>query len=212
VLGEPTAATAAALGRAAVALHAVLAGDVSPHSRFALNLVHLLDQPLAAVRPFLEHRPEDVGYLEQRADLLRRRITALAPSLDRGPCHGDLHRWNAHVDEDGRIILFDFDRGGPGWRAYDVAVFRWSVELFDPRVDEGPGSGAPSWTATWGGALSEADVAAIPLFVVAREIWFLGLQATLSPFLGSLGLDDRFFDLPLARPRTWESAHLPAEG
>jgi Ser/Thr protein kinase RdoA (MazF antagonist) len=39
-----------------------------------------------------------------------------------GVIHGDPHRGNAAVTEAGEVTLFDFDHGGFGWRAYDLAV------------------------------------------------------------------------------------------
>ncbi|WP_407573010.1 phosphotransferase [Deinococcus altitudinis] len=49
-----------------------------------------------------------------------------AHDLSEGICHGDLHGGNVHVP-DGVWTRFDFDCGGRRWRAYDVAVFWWSM-------------------------------------------------------------------------------------
>jgi Ser/Thr protein kinase RdoA (MazF antagonist) len=45
--------------------------------------------------------------------------------LEVGSCHGDLHGWNAHIDQNMALTVYDFDCCGVGWRAYDIAVFRW---------------------------------------------------------------------------------------
>jgi Ser/Thr protein kinase RdoA (MazF antagonist) len=114
-------------GRAVAAVHAATDDFVSRHNRFHLDLVHLADQPLAAIQPFLEHRPEDWAYLQALADRLRKRLDRFQREQpDFGFCHGDFHGWNAHIDEEDTLTFFDFDCCGPGWRAYDIAVFRWS--------------------------------------------------------------------------------------
>ena len=99
----------------------------SSHSRFHLDLAHLIDQPLSQVLPFLAHREDDQHYLRTLAEKLRAGLSRLpSVQLDYGVCHGDCHGRNAHVMADNTIVtFFDFDCGGPGWRAYDLAVFRW---------------------------------------------------------------------------------------
>src|SRR5690242_4372577 len=115
-------------GRAAANIHAATDGFTSPYQRFQIDLAHLIDQPLVAIQPFLAHRPQDWEYLRQIAAKVRERIAAMPlEQLDSGFCHGDLHGGNAHIDAQKQITFFDFDCGGPGWRAYDIAVFRWGA-------------------------------------------------------------------------------------
>jgi Ser/Thr protein kinase RdoA (MazF antagonist) len=104
-------------GRVAAAMHAAGVEFTTAHRRRWLDLGYLIDQPLTLIKPFLIHRPADWRYLEELALRVRARIAALAPVLDWGPCHGDFGANNAHISEDGRVTLFDFDFCGPGWRA-----------------------------------------------------------------------------------------------
>src|SRR5262249_15724813 len=112
-------------GRAAAAIHVATDDFMSRHARFQLDLRHLVDRPLAAIQPFLAHRPDDWAYLQDVAKTVRERIVSLpGEEFEWGFCHGDLHGGNAHIDEQKTITFFDFDCGGPGWRAYDIAAFR----------------------------------------------------------------------------------------
>src|SRR5207302_10746358 len=56
-------AHAAAYGEAAARLHNACDDFASDQPRFALDLVHLLDRPLATFEPFLRDRPDDDRYL-----------------------------------------------------------------------------------------------------------------------------------------------------
>ena len=77
------------------------------------------------IRPFLTHRPEDLRFIEIfKEELLDVLLNIPRDELDYGFCHGDFHGLNAHKNNKG-ITFFDFDCCGFGWRAYDIAVFRW---------------------------------------------------------------------------------------
>jgi Ser/Thr protein kinase RdoA (MazF antagonist) len=197
-------------GRAAAAIHAATDDFASPHARFPLDLAELLDRPLASIEPHLTHRPDDWSYLQRVADNLRDRVTAIpSAELERGFCHGDLHGGNAH-GEDGRLTFFDFDCCGPGWRAYDVAVFLWSATLGAPK------QARRRWEAFLaayreGRDMREIDLAAVPLFVAIRHIWLLGLHAGNGQDWGYGWQDDRYYDRALQFLRTWEMKHLRAK-
>lgn len=140
--------------------------------RFALDLEHLLESPLRRVQPFAEVQGS-WGFLSQLAERLRFDVLSTEAALDWGPCHGDLHGHNVHVDAMGNLVLFDFDCGGPGWRAYDLAVYRWAVDLHAKSREP--------WDAFIKGysgerALQPADLSTMPSFVAIRTIWLLGLQ------------------------------------
>ncbi len=120
-----------AYGRAVAAIHHASDAFVSSHARFHLDVAHLIDQPLSRFLPFLAHRPNDQIYMQTLAEKLRTGIASMPTAeLDFGFCHGDCHGGNAHIAPDNTIVtFFDFDCGGPGWRAYDLAVFRWGCAL-----------------------------------------------------------------------------------
>ena len=198
-------------GQAAANMHAVADGFTSAHQRTQIDLVQLIDQPLAAIQPFLAHRPADWAYLQQIAGSVRERITGMPlEQMDRGFCHGDLHGGNAHIDPQKQIIFFDFDSSGPGWRAYDIAVFRW-----------GPwGRQIATWQSFLKGyterrPMSDLDLAAVPWFVAARHIWLMGLHTGNSQDWGCGWLNDAYFDNGgaggLEFLREWDAEHLQGQ-
>ena len=195
------------LGEVSARLHLASAGFQAPAPRFALDLSHLLEEPLAHVGPFLARRPEDLDYVEEVAKEVRARVLALAEGLAWGSCHGDLQGANAFLGEDGTVCLFDFDCGGKGWWAYDLAVFRWIVERF--RWPKG------CWDAFLAGydshrPLTQAEREAIPWLVQAREIWLAGmhLAPAASARWGHARYGDRSLDRFVGALRRWRGERL----
>lgn len=197
-------------GKAAATVHAATDDFTSMHHRFVLDLEHLLYAPLRDLEPLLAHRPQDWNYLQSLADRLANMLAAIpSENLQRGFCHGDLHGWNAGMAEDGTVSLYDFDCGGPGWRAYDVAVFRWS-----PRLWERQERLWPSFLRGYREQrdLPEADMKAIPLFIGIRHVWMMGVHASIAPHQGYGWIDDKYYDLQLAFLRRWQTECLAEDG
>ena len=173
---------ASVYGRAVAQTHNAMQDFSSPHQRFGLDLEHLLETPLRVVRPFLEHRPTDLEYLNLLAEKIRSHLEQLPlDQLERGFCHGDFHGANAFIDADSKITLFDFDCGGVGWRAYDLAVFAWDCRLHGKELG--------AWLAFLRGYnelrnVAELDLKAIPLFIGMRQIWLMGLHFGFAPNVG----------------------------
>lgn len=195
-------------------LHACLDELPRDGRRCHLDAAHLLFRPLRQIRPFLAARKRDYSYLEG----LGRDLASAMESLPTDPpyygwCHGDL-QGNFHQDGDGRTVLFDFDCGGYGWRAYDIAVFEhwWAVIGF---LQGGGRSGgarrAQRWKAFREGYarvrdLTAEEEAAVPLFVAARHVWLMGLQCRTARTHGSgfpMDLDDAYFDRHIAFVTSW---------
>ncbi|MGE5653203.1 MAG: phosphotransferase enzyme family protein [Bacillota bacterium] len=167
-------------GALAAKLHNALDLFQTETPRFALDLEHLLENPLHKLRPFAE-KQGSWGFLSQMGERLRTEILAQEGLLEKGVCHGDLHGHNVHLDEHGRLVLFDFDCGGPGWRAYDLAVYRWAVDLHAKSREP--------WDAFVKGYRSErsiqpVDMDLVPVFVAVRTVWLLGLQTDLVSLRG----------------------------
>jgi Ser/Thr protein kinase RdoA (MazF antagonist) len=194
-------------GRSAAEIHNATEDFSSPHVRFPLDVGELLDKPLTAIQPRLLHRPDDWSYLQHVAHELRDRIDGFAGAeLEKGFCHGDLHGGNAHV-ADGKLTFFDFDCCGLGWRAYDLAVFLWSVHLNVPK------KARQRWEGYLRGyrearALGEADLAAIPHFVAIRHIWLMGLHAGNGQDWGYGWMGEDYYNRALKFLRTWEKDRL----
>jgi Ser/Thr protein kinase RdoA (MazF antagonist) len=192
-----------AFGQTAATLHEALHDFVSPQPQTGLDWRYLVDEPVGAVQSFVGHRPTVGNYLMRVATALRHRLDELAKDLEVGACHGDLHGRNAHVAPDGTITLFDFECCGPGWRAYELAVFRW-WQHFTTQPEE-------YWTSYLAAyqerrRLGQTDLAAIPLFVAVRHIRLLGAGV----WLADRGLwrpDDQHFDRRLTSLAGWLAEH-----
>jgi Ser/Thr protein kinase RdoA (MazF antagonist) len=189
-------------GRMVALMHNALDDFDSPHPRFHLDLVHFIDQPLSNIQPFLSHRPDDWNYLQHFGQSLRERILAASSErLELGCCHGDLQGYHANSGQDGTLTFFDFDCGGFGYRAYDLAVFLWCCRLEDAVETR--------WDAYLDGYretrnIDEHDVRAVTLFVCARYLWHMGVHTQNSPDWGIDFLNDGYFDRHLKDLRAAE--------
>lgn len=192
-------------GRATARLHRASNDFTSGHARVPLDLGSLIDRPLEAIRPRLARRPDDWTYLSGLAARVRARLGVLAGrGLDWGPCHGDLSLDNVHITPDGRFTFFDFDSGGPGWRACDpYGVLQYAT------LDRNG-----FWDAFLTGyreirPFDGADLAAVPFFVVAQTVWGMGLESGIwAKWSGLWSADDAYFDRELAALRRWDAEQL----
>mgnify|MGYP000182659935 CR=1 FL=1 len=174
---EISAAQSRDLGRLAGMLHATVDGGNASYARPPIDEDALIDAPLAATRGAIAGG-DDLAFLETVAERVRHRLSELPRGApDYGYCHGDLHPGNVRFDTSGQPTLFDFDFCGDGWRAYDLAVFLWNTfgERRPRRWRES------RWRAFLRGyrevrPLPEGLDEAVPLFLAARQIWFIGLD------------------------------------
>jgi Ser/Thr protein kinase RdoA (MazF antagonist) len=195
------------VGRAAAQIHAGSDGFTPRRRRSRLDAERLLDASLAAVAPFLAHRPADRAELAATAERLRAEISAEAVAgLDRGACHGDLSVRTVTRRAGGAPFAFGFDLCGTGWRAFDLAAVHRAAAA---------GRGGGVWTAFLDGyaevrPLAPPDLAAVPLFQAVRELWRLGMFARNAPQWGAAALSDDYLDRKLAFFRRWASERGPA--
>lgn len=194
-----------AQGETLARMHVAAVDFASPHDRFRLDLDHLLDRALAALDPLLDERADDRAYLAVLANRLRALFATRLTALSAGICHGDCHGFNARIGADGIATLLDFDDGGPGWLAYDLACWLWSARAFAPSRRE-------LWKAFVDGYRSRsrivpADLAAVHIFVPIRHIWLLGEYAAGSVGWGTAWLG-AWFDRQVAFLKSWEDELL----
>jgi len=146
--------------------------------RYRLDLDHLLHRQVAAVMELKEATEETRGYLSELSSRLAASVDAL-PDLNWTRCHGDCHGVNAHIltegPNTGQAQFFDFDDGGFGYLAYDLAVHLWAQISFQRRRHA-------IWLAFIEGyrsvrPIAQADFDAVALFVPIRHIWLMGEYA-----------------------------------
>ena len=156
-----------AYGRQAASLHA--AGDslVHPPSRRWFDSEYLVRSRLHAIEGMPGVDDGFTRYAERVASELDK--VAGGRPLDWGPCHGDLHGGNAHIDGED-LVLFDMDSARPGPRVYDVATFRWSLAWNDAE----DGSHWEDFMDGYRSVRPAPDLDLVPLFVAARCVWLLG--------------------------------------
>lgn len=173
-------ADARANGVTLARIHDVADGFAADNkSRYRLDIDHLLHKPLSFILG-IDGLSDSVR--NGLVDLAGRLSSALAQrnGLSWTYCHGDCHGYNAHIalqgHQAGQAVFFDFDESGPGYLAYDLAVFLWSCVLFG-RKDHA------FWHAFIEGyrsirELPRADSEAVHLFVPIRHIWLVGEYAS----------------------------------
>jgi Ser/Thr protein kinase RdoA (MazF antagonist) len=195
-------------------LHTCLDALPLDRRRFHLDVAHLLVEPVRQIRPFLATRPKDYSYVQGLSDDLAAEITSLPTTPPYyGWCHGDL-QGNFHQDADGRTVLYDFDCGGYGWRAYDLAVYQWWWALtgfLQGSSRSGGARRAQRWRSFREGytqvrELTIEEQEAMPLFVAARHIWLMGLHCRTARTHGRgfpMDLDEAYFDRHIAFIKTW---------
>jgi Ser/Thr protein kinase RdoA (MazF antagonist) len=204
-----------AFGRGLAQLHGAGEGLQSTAPHYTLDLEYLLLRPLLrllqAPTMTAELRPQFEA-LDQR---LHDRIRALG-ELTQVLCHGDAHSDNnfVRVRSDGtrEAVFFDFDETGPGYLAYELAVYPWWLH---PRSVDGQWSDKA--LARWHHfiaayqtvrALSEADRAALSLFVAVRQLWLLGEYAGRVPVWGSQAMPLDFLQRQVKVFTQWETQGL----
>jgi Ser/Thr protein kinase RdoA (MazF antagonist) len=155
----------AAFGRAIGAMHELSSDFATEHHRPVLDLEYLLDKPLAHILPLLS-TAADRTFLTNLGVQLKEKIAAFAlQGLEWGVIHGDATLDNLHVTAEGKIILYDFDSGGYGWRAADLQG--WAINKAEYR---------PRWEAFSAGyasvrPLHAVNVSAAPAFTLVWDIW-----------------------------------------
>jgi Ser/Thr protein kinase RdoA (MazF antagonist) len=189
-----------------------VAGETFPNPprRFVLDLDHLVRRPTEAIATLPVMDADSRSYLDTLAAQLIREVNERSSQLTRCHCHGDCHGYNARIT-DGTLeptaTLFDFDDGGPGFLAYDLAVFLWSTRTFmaaerrhlwRPFVEEYQDAHP----------ISAADLEAIPLFVAARHLWLMGEYAARTDEWGTDWLNEVWLERQLAFLREWEQSQL----
>ena len=170
-----SAADARANGATLAMVHEAAKSFSAASPLYRLDLDHLLRKPLARIRESGTFESDAASAdLEATASRVAKAIESL--DLTWTHCHGDCHGFNARMTGAGVAAFFDFDDGGPGYLAYDVAVFLWAKVSFGRRLQA-------MWRAFIEGyrtvrLLAPNDFGAVHAFVIVRHIWLMGEYAS----------------------------------
>jgi Ser/Thr protein kinase RdoA (MazF antagonist) len=205
-----------AMAAGLAALHRLATSYTGPASRYVLDVAHLIERPLQRLRQHASMNDPLSRRFQDLASSLIARIEATS-SLTMVSCHGDCHGGNTFMTSapDNRRIasFFDFDDAGPGYLAYDLAVFLWSMLLHGKERELSVEQRA-RWTCFIDGyqevsPLSPHDFSAIALFVSARHFWFLGEYASRSDEWGSGVLPSAWLQQQADKLEQWQALDTP---
>ncbi|MDD1499292.1 phosphotransferase [Agrobacterium sp. CNPSo 3708] len=191
-------------GRTLALLHNAAQTYIPNAPLYKLDLEHLLYRPLARIRSSgVIEDPSVLDELEQIAERTGAAIK-LSANLSWTYCHGDCHGFNSKITEAGEAVFFDFDDGGPGYLAYDLAVFLWAQVSFGRETTR-------AWTSFLDGyrlirPITSDDFEAALRFVVIRHVWLMGEHASRVDEWGSNNV--RWVSRGLGFVRAWESEYL----
>ena len=170
---------------------------------FRLDLDHLLHSKLESILALGIGSP---GSRETLAAIAARLAAAVtARDLSRTRCHGDCHGFNARITPE-KATFFDFDDGGFGFLAYDLAVHLWAQISFGRQRMRMWHAFIQGYCATR--PILQADFDAIPLFVPIRHIWLMGEWANQTSQWGSENFTTAWLDRETAFLKAWEATHL----
>jgi len=161
-----TPALYVAFGQAVAQMHELSDDFDTEHMRSPLDLNHLIDEPLALALPLFE-QADDRDFVTHIAGRVKDGIHALAcEGLDWGPIHGDATLDNLHVTAEGEIVLYDFDSGGPGWRAADLQGWAAADKA-------GYAEKRDAFQSGYSGVrpIKPVDLRAAPYLTIAWDIW-----------------------------------------
>ena len=147
-----------------------------PYCRHHFDLKYLLDGPLQTLESILrERRGQDLSFFKDYADHMRRQISRFGKGKEiYGLIHADLHVGNILYNPDDGYCILDFDQCAFGWRAYDVATFKYNIKetVPDHLTDE-------IWRCFLKGynrvrPLNQTELDCLPVFANAWTLWDIG--------------------------------------
>jgi Ser/Thr protein kinase RdoA (MazF antagonist) len=205
-----SAADARANGATLARIHDAAGGFAAEDKgRYRLDGDHLLHRPLSSILA-LEGLNDSVtaGLVDLTGRLSARMAERDGLSWTR--CHGDCHGYNANIalqgPRAGQAVFFDFDEGGPGYLAYDIAVFLHGCVIFERKQHA-------SWHKFIAGyrsnrELPQVDFESVHLFVPIRHLWFVGEYASRIHEWGSQAVPADWIAAQLDFMLSWEKEKL----
>ena len=119
---------------------------------------------------FWEHphlAPPERALLAEVRERAAAELSARAPELDYGLIHADCIGENILLDAKGAPMLIDFDDGGPGFRAFELATFLM-------RFLDAPDHGTLRAALLDGYGAKAATAEALDLFLLLRALSYVG--------------------------------------
>ena len=205
-----------AFARGLAGLHIAGQSYDGPDSTYRLDLDYLLLRPLEGLLRAATMTAELRPHFEVLGRRLHDDILAMG-KLSRVLCHGDAHGGNNFIVGTARgkreAVFFDFDESGPGYLAYELAIYPWNLH---PRTPEGQLSDKAK--GQWRHFISayrevrpvaDVDLVAIARFMAVRQLWLLGEYAGRVPVWGSQAMPTDYLRRQVTMLGNWETLELP---
>ncbi len=147
-----------------------------PFCRHHFDLQYLLDGPLQTLEAILKKRRGEVlAFFNDYADFMRQQITAIGKGKEvYGLIHADLHVGNILYHPEAGFCILDFDQCAYGWRAYDVATYKYNIiETVPAHLTD------DIWRCFLAGynqvrPLTRLELDCLPVFSNAWTLWDIG--------------------------------------
>lgn len=204
------------MGNGLAQIHNAATSFQGSQSLYNIDINHLLIQPIQRI---LAIPTIDQKLLQDFADLQThlQNQSSILNGLTAVTCHGDCHGGNTFITHGAsgeRIAsFFDFDDAGPGFLAYDLAVFLWQTLLSKATstLDE---TGLHKWSHFLKGyrqitQIPNADFEAIAFFVSIRHIWFIGEYAGKLPEWGTQAIPNPWLRKQVTLIKEWSAMATP---
>lgn len=105
--------------------------------RLTYDTATLLRDAMKRTAAFFGAANEDVQFLANLAQLLEGAYAkADAAQMRIGALHLDIWFDNLHIDEDGKVTLYDFDFCGNGWLCHDMGYFLYQLLSTNPAPED----------------------------------------------------------------------------
>lgn len=184
-------------GQAAAALHAAADDFTTSYHRRPFDTHRLITETRERIASVEVHTPAKRA-LDRFGERLGHAIDALAgDGLDWGPCHGDLTFDNFHLTTDNQTVWYDFDSGGPGWRAIDLQG--WVAT--DPTMHERQTAFIAGYRTVR--SIGDRDIAASPFLWAAQEYWGIQIDLTYRVEVADTAVARAYLEDAVAKLAPW---------
>ncbi|MEO8021618.1 phosphotransferase [Polaromonas sp.] len=205
-----------AFGRGLARLHDAAQDFVATESHYTLDLNYLLESPLRLLLTAPTMTEELRTQFTELGSRLHQRISSM-DGLTQVVCHGDSHGQNNFVTsgqgEDRVASFFDFDDAGPGYLAFELAVYAWSTHphSVSGKLDEKALARWQHFIAAYRKErpIPAADLQAVPAFMAVRHFWLLGEYAGRIPIWGSQAMPTAYLRKQFELLTNWETLTIP---
>ena len=173
------------LGTAVAQMHKAARGFKTSYQKKELNLDYLADQSVKLIKPLINKHQYEL--LKHTQEILHKNLSHLNPEIaDFGICMGDVNQSNFHINETGKITLFDFDQCGYGYRAFELGKYLSSLHSSHSKKELMAAFLKGYETVR---QINEVERKAIPYFEIASVIWVMSIRVANKNKVGYMNLE-----------------------